>query len=86
MYLFGSESGSLEEQDFTFDSEVIGIYMIYNLSPDIEGIFFLTENGGEYRIGVDQTAPGTIPYTMLTNRVIGFTAKFGNSINVDPVN
>ena len=50
-----------------------------NISPDIEGMFFLTEDGQEYRIGEDEAAPDIIPYHMLDHRLIGFTTKFGTS-------
>ena len=58
--------------------------MLMNISPDIEGMFFLTEDGQEYRIGEDEAAPSTIPYQMLDQRLIGFTAKFGSATLNNP--
>ena len=52
--------------------------MLENVSPDFEGIFFLTENGDEYRIGQDEAAPITITYQKLNQRLIGLSAKFGS--------
>ena len=66
-YLFGSTIGSTLEQEVTFTNEVIGLYFLNNNSPDIEGIFFLTEDGGVSRIGEDQASThGLADYFMLS--------------------
>ena len=50
-YLFGSINAGDAIDDISFTQEVIGIYLIPNLSPDFEGICFLLEDGSIVRIG-----------------------------------
>ena len=62
-----------------FTSEVIGLYFVPNYSPDIEGIFFLTADGGVSRIGEDEAAsPTPSDYQMLGARLIGFETRFAS--------
>lgn len=56
---------------------MIGIYFIGNISPDYEGIVFLLEDGTYERIGIDEPyTPVLADFTMLTARLVGFSAKF----------
>lgn len=45
VYSFGSADGSIGTDDVTFDSEVIGLYLLPANSPDFEGLIFMLEDG-----------------------------------------
>ena len=64
--------------DISFSQEVVGIYLLPNVTPDFEGLFFLLEDGSILRIGQDKVyTPVVNEFTMLNARLIGFSAKFG---------
>ena len=53
-----------------------------NLSPDIEGIIFKTEDDpGPIRIGEDMSNPDPIVYFDLSQRLIGFSLRYSNRVD-----
>ena len=86
IYSFGDLDGTLRSLDesVTITQEIIGAYLIPNLSPDIEGISFVLEDGSFVRVGMDQRyTPNISDHVIFTSRLIGFSARFGLSWNTN---
>ena len=78
-YLLGSRDGEVTSvtKTITFANEIIGIKLVWNFSPDWEGIAFLETDGTMQRIGEDQAyTPVAADFTLLNGRLIGLTGKF----------
>ena len=78
-YLLGSRDGEkiLKTKTINFAKEIVGIKLVWNDSPDWEGIAFLESDGTMQRIGEDQAyTPVSSDFTRLNGRLIGLTGKY----------
>ena len=82
IYSFGQLDGEEinKREIITITQEILAVYFIPNNSPDFEGISFYLEDGSFERVGLDQPyTPNISDFHMLDARIIGFSAKFGES-------
>ena len=80
VYSFGTlnQENVSKREEITISQEIIGAYLIPNVTPDYEGISFLLEDDTYLRVGMDQNyTPSKPDHIIFGARLIGFSAKFG---------
>ena len=71
-----------KRESITLTQEILGVYLIPNVSPDYEGIYFYLEDGTFQRVGLNEAyTPNLSDFTMFDARLIGFSAKFAEDSN-----